>query len=106
LRAINVANIARPDHRFYIASLEEKAMGVALAIAEKETLGIYGVGTLPDHRRRGTSSALLAHAVREGRDAGAKTVTLQVMTGSYAESLYAKLGFETAFVSPIFVRGT
>jgi hypothetical protein len=47
---------------------------------------------------------LLAHVVREGRAQGAETVTLQALTGSYAQSLYEKLGFETAFVSKIFEK--
>lgn len=69
---------------------------------EQRTLGIYGVATLPAERRRGTSTALLAHAVEEGWAQGAETVTLQALTGSYAHSLYEKLGFENAFVSTIF----
>jgi GNAT superfamily N-acetyltransferase len=104
LRARNEPSLLREERRFYVASREGKPAGVLFTLLEQETLGIYGVATLPSQRKRGTSTALLGHAVREGRARGARTVTLQVQTGSYAESFYANLGFETAFVSRIFVR--
>jgi ribosomal protein S18 acetylase RimI-like enzyme len=104
LREHNGSNLYRDELRFYMASREGKPAGVLLTVLEQRTLGIYGVATLPTQRRRGMSTALLAHAVREGRMQGAETVTLQVQTGSYAQSLYEKLGFETAFVSKIFEK--
>jgi GNAT superfamily N-acetyltransferase len=104
LRERNGSNLHRDELRFYLASREGRPAGVLLTVVERGTLGVYGVATLPAERKRGTGTALLAHVVREGRAEGAGTVTLQVQTGSYAEALYEKLGFEAAFVSTIFGR--
>jgi ribosomal protein S18 acetylase RimI-like enzyme len=104
LRERNGSNLHREEQRFYVASRQGRPASVLLTVLEQRTLGIYGVGTLPAERKRGTSTALLAHVVREGRAQGAETVTLQVQTGSYAQSLYEKLGFESAFVSTIFEK--
>jgi N-acetylglutamate synthase-like GNAT family acetyltransferase len=104
LRERNGSNLHRDEQRFYLASREGRPAGVLLTVLEQRTLGIYGVATLPAERKRGTSTALLALVVREARAQGVETVTLQVLTGSYAQSLYEKLGFETAFVSTIFAK--
>lgn len=104
LRACNGANLHCDDLRFYLASREGRPVSVLLTVIEQSTLGIYGVATLPAERRRGSSTALLAHVVEEGWAEGAETVTLQALTGSYAQSLYEKLGFENAFVSTIFEK--
>ncbi|MFO0755783.1 MAG: GNAT family N-acetyltransferase [Byssovorax sp.] len=104
LRARNGSNLHRDELRFYVASREGVPASVLLTVLEQRTLGIYGVGALPAERNRGTSTALLAHAIRDGRAQGADTVTLQALAGAYAQSLYEKLGFETAFVSTIFEK--
>lgn len=104
LRGRNGSNLHRDEQRFYVASREGRSASVLLTVLEQGTLGIYGVATLPAERKRGTSAALLAHAIREGRAQGAETVTLQVQTGSYAQALYEKLGFESAFVSTIYEK--
>ena len=104
LRERNGSNLHRDEQRFYVASRKGRPASVLLTVLEQRTLGIYGVATLPAERKRGTSTALLAHVVREGRAQGAETVTLQAQTGSYAQSLYEKLGFESTFVSTIFEK--
>lgn len=104
LRKLNVSNLYRDEQRLYVASREGRPASVLLTVLEHSTLGIYGVATLPAERRRGTSTALLAHVVREGRAQGAEAVTLQAHTGSYAQSLYDKLGFASTFVSTIFEK--
>jgi ribosomal protein S18 acetylase RimI-like enzyme len=104
LRELNGSNLHRDELRFYMASRKGRPASVLLTVLEQRTLGIYGVATLPAERKRGTSTALLAHVLREAQAQGAETVTLQVLTGSYAQSLYEKLGFESAFVSTIFER--
>lgn len=104
LREHHGSNLHRDELRFYIASCDGRPASVLHTVLDGATLGIYGVATLPAERRRGTSTALLAQVVREGWARGVETVTLQAQTGSYAQSLYEKLGFESAFVSTIFER--
>jgi GNAT superfamily N-acetyltransferase len=106
LRPKNQANLSREGQCFYLCSSGGAPIGVTLTVRTGTTLGIYGVATLPEHRKRGVSTALLRRAVADGRERGAETITLQVTTGSYAESLYRKRGFQPSFVSPKFFRGS
>jgi GNAT superfamily N-acetyltransferase len=101
----NRSNLGRAGQRFYLASREGQPVGVTLTVATPGVVGIYAVTTLPEQRRTGVSRALLARAVADAHREGVEVVTLQVKTGSYAEGFYAKLGFSTAFVSPVFARG-
>lgn len=103
LREKNHSCLGRDLSRFYVASLAGEPVGVTILVRQAKTAGIYGVATLPAHRKKGVSTALLARAVEDGRR-GAEVLTLQVKTGSYAESLYEKLGFTAAFATPMFAR--
>lgn len=60
---------------------------------------ILAIATHPDHRRRGIAGALLAHALGEGRAAGAGLATLEVRRGNApAIALYERAGFRTVHV--------
>src|SRR5262249_3120161 len=87
--------LRRPDRR--------QACRLRLRVRHRSTLGIYAVATPPPFRRRGVSATPPARAIRDGRARGCATVTLQAAVGSYAEGLYARLGFATAFRSRAFV---
>jgi GNAT superfamily N-acetyltransferase len=100
----NLPNLGRADQRFYIASRAGIPVGITLAVATHAMVGIYAVATLPDQRRVGVSTALLARAVADGLASGAEIITLQVSTDSYAEGFYERLSFVPVFVSPGFVR--
>lgn len=100
----NQKNLGNEAQRFYIGSCAGVAAGVTLIVRSDDLVGVYAVGTLPEHRKKGVSAALLARAVNDANRFGTRNVTLQVKSGSYAEGLYRKLGFVEAFVSPIFVR--
>lgn len=100
----NRVSLGHEGERFYLASRAGQPVGVTLTVATPGVVGIYAVTTLPEHRRAGVSRALLARAVADARQDGAEVVSLQAMTGSYAEAFYGKLGFSTAFVSPVFAR--
>ena len=53
------------------------------------------VGTHPEHQRRGLGKALLAHALRRYRQAGARVVQVDSSADNVAsEALYRSLGFK------------
>ena len=56
--------------------------------------GIYGVGTLPEWRRRGLARALMEHVLADAQERGARTATLQ--STRMGQPLYESLGFEPA----------
>jgi len=65
---------------------------------------ISSVGTLPEHRRRGLASWLVAEELLRLHDAGARHASLYVdgqnPTGAF--DAYRKLGFELAFETEVW----
>jgi ribosomal protein S18 acetylase RimI-like enzyme len=86
---------------FYIAYLDHKPAGVCLFVLTDGVAGIYAVATLPEFRKKGVATTLMKRGIHDAREKGCQTITLQVSTGSYAESLYRKLGFDVRFIARI-----
>jgi [ribosomal protein S18]-alanine N-acetyltransferase len=64
-----------------------------------DELHINNLAVLPDERRQGVGSALLAHVLREGVRSGATRATLEVRrSNDAARSLYERFGFGVAGV--------
>ena len=104
LREANHHNLNNKNQKFYIGALNGKPLGVVLSVFTELMAGIYAVATLPEYRKKGVSAAILQKAIIDAKLRGCQVVTLQVVQGSYAETFYHKLGFETAFQTEIFVR--
>jgi ribosomal protein S18 acetylase RimI-like enzyme len=104
LKAANHRNLSNPHQAFYVGFFDGKPVGTTLLVETQGLAGIYAVATLPDYRKRGVGSSLMAQAIAEATQRGTQTITLQVVEGSYAESLYKKLGFKTDFSARIFSR--
>jgi len=65
-----------------------------LARAKNESGGIFTVGTLKEHRRRGVGTALTLHVLNDSLREGNTLHLLYVDKGDYAEHLYKRIGFE------------
>ena len=65
---------------------------------------VSSVGTLPEHRRRGLASWLVAEGLLRLRAAGARHSSLYVDGCNHTRAFdtYAKLGFEVAFVAEVW----
>jgi ribosomal protein S18 acetylase RimI-like enzyme len=63
---------------------------------------VENVYTLPAHRGRGCAGALVTHAARTARDAGAGVVFLVADSRGRARPLYRRLGFADAGLLPRF----
>jgi len=86
----------------------------ALALSQVETYStderpqpvgiISSVGTLPDHRRRGLATWLVAEALVRLRRAGARHASLYVdaLNPTRAFDAYRKLGFDLAFETEVW----
>jgi ribosomal protein S18 acetylase RimI-like enzyme len=86
--ALTVCRIQR-----YAADTRQQPVGI-----------ISSVGTLPEHRRRGLATWLVAEALRRLHGAGARHASLYVDGRSpmRAFDVYTKLGFELAFESEVW----
>jgi ribosomal protein S18 acetylase RimI-like enzyme len=77
----------------YSADLRPQPVGV-----------VSSVGTLPEHRRRGLATWLVAEALRRLHEAGARHASLYVdaWNPTGAVDAYRKLGFELAFETEVW----
>jgi len=105
LHSWNLKNYRSEDQGLYVGYIEGKAVGTCMSLIHDGVAGLYAVGTLAEYRKLGIAGALMKQAVLDAHSRGCEAVTLQVVTGSYAESFYEKLGFKTEFKVRIYKRG-
>ena len=94
----------RRGGKFYLAYVEGKPVGICFFLSLMKTGGIFGVGTVEEHRRRGIGTALTLHALMDSIKEGNNLHTLQTEKGGYAEQLYRKTGFEVDHTISYFVK--
>ena len=73
--------------------------------ARRQPVGIVSsVGTLPEHRRKGLATWLVAEALRRLKNDGARSASLYVdgWNETRAFDAYRKLGFELGFESEVW----
>ena len=102
MRNANHKNVGAQNQVFYVGFLAGQPVGSTLLVEKDGTAGIYAVATLPESRKQGVGSTLMAEAIKDANLRNCKVITLQVAQGSYAESLYINLGFKTEFTAKIF----
>jgi GNAT superfamily N-acetyltransferase len=96
----NQRAFALEDQRFYCLYCKGEAASVLLTVDSDDALGIYAVATPRGLRKRGLSSYLLASVCANAPST--RQICLQVMRGSDAERLYAKLGFVERFIVNVY----
>lgn len=101
-----LSGMLEPGNTFYLGYIDGQAVATLHLLRDGSTAGIYAVATAKAYRRRGVSSTLMARAIVDAQTAGCDLVCLSTDAGGYAEGLYARLGFETAFESALWVLET
>ncbi len=104
MREKNMTNASDINQHFYVGYDNGKPVGVCLSIIHNNLLGIYAVATLPEYRKQGVSAAIMKRAINDSQKSNIRSVTLQVMTNSYAHQFYKRLGFADAFHCDIFTH--
>jgi ribosomal protein S18 acetylase RimI-like enzyme len=98
------AILARPEHIFFIASVEGEAAGYAFAEiirrAESNTqcsydmMHLHHISVRPQYRRRGVGNALMKAVRAAGQELGITLVALDVWTfNKDARAFFARQGF-------------
>jgi GNAT superfamily N-acetyltransferase len=83
-----------PAPRCYaLLRAEGQPAAAGLCVLDGELAGIFSMRTQRGFRRRGLGGALLGALAAWARDAGARTLYLQVEDDNPARSLYARVGF-------------
>jgi ribosomal protein S18 acetylase RimI-like enzyme len=90
-----------PAGSHLVAEVEGRLVGYlrlkpATALPENaHVFGVFGLAVVPDGRRRGVATALLAAAEEHARARGARKLSLRVLsTNKGAQRLYERLGFQ------------
>lgn len=77
-----------------VVAFDDHVVGIGFAVLERGWAGIYGMGTAPEHRRKGVGGALLGALAVEARRHHGTHLYLQVETDNHpAQALYRGLGF-------------
>jgi ribosomal protein S18 acetylase RimI-like enzyme len=80
------------------ADLDGEPAGVGFGVVERGWLGVFGMGTRPDARRRGIATALLGALASSAAGHGATRCYLQVeVDNDAAQSLYRRAGYRRAY---------
>jgi GNAT superfamily N-acetyltransferase len=94
---------ATPGMVFYLGSVDGEPVSTALGCRCNDTVGIFNVATLPDHRGRGCGTALSARATGDGFAGGARLALLQ--SSAEGASVYRRVGFDSIETYNLFTRG-
>lgn len=90
------------DAEFYIGYAEGEPVASSALIATGRVAGVWNVGCIPSHRRRGLGEAMTWHAVRRGAELGCDLANLQA--SEMGQPIYARMGFEPVAAYRSFVR--
>lgn len=85
--------LAMPGVRLTLASLADGPAGFALTRTIIDETELLLLAVDPAHRRQGIGSALLDAAIDDARNAGSRTMFLEVRAGNGATRLYERHGF-------------
>jgi len=88
---VTPAVLARPEVRGYVGEVGDRPVATALSVTTGDAVAAFDVATVPEHRRRGYATALVARAVSDARAAGASWSWLQASDA--AAGLYERVGF-------------
>jgi ribosomal protein S18 acetylase RimI-like enzyme len=89
--AAALVDVSDSAARLYIARHEGRPAATVLARPEARDCGIYFVATAPEAQGRGLCSELLRQALRDAREGGCTTTSLEAT--KRGEPVYARLGY-------------
>lgn len=115
-RSLFAAELTDPDSRIWIvadttadpaAGGRRRTVGYGGVILLTDEAHIANVAVLPDQRRSGIGTRLVAALLEESRARGATAATLEVRTGNIAaRALYRQLGFVPVGTRPAYYTDT
>jgi N-acetylglutamate synthase-like GNAT family acetyltransferase len=94
------------DYRKYyvLAEISGQPVGVAALFTAGDLAGVYGVGTLFQHRNIGIGTAIMVHLMQLAHADHVSHIMLQTEAGSRVEHWYQQLGYETVFTAEYHIQ--
>lgn len=86
---------------FYLVSLDEKPIGTFMLFQTGKTIGIHGVGVIPEMRRKGLAEEIMKFTLNLSIDLNAEYAQLQA--SAMGKDIYTRLGFQDLFVIKNYV---
>lgn len=93
-----------PSMRLFGAYSEGRLIGGGSLAIYGSFAMLTGAAVLPDARRRGGQSALLAHRLEQARDAGCSLVTVTTEPGSKSQQNLHRAGFQLLYSRAVLVK--
>lgn len=91
------------NERYYIAHLDDKAVGCLKLVYEGAAVGIYAFGVLSERRRQGVGKRVLARALAIAEDQSRQRIWLEVEEENVpALALYHSCGFQETTIYGYF----
>ena len=88
----------------YVGYVNGEAVATAATITAGGAVGVYNVGTLPAHRRRGHGEAVVRHALEKARqESGCERTILQ--STEHGLGLYLSMGYRTVTNVNVYASG-
>ncbi len=91
-----------PGVTYYLGYAGGTPVSTALGFVHGDTVGIFNVGTPPEHRRRGYGAAITLRAAHDGFARGADLAWLQASQAG--EPVYRRLGFRAVSTYTLYSR--
>lgn len=82
--------------KFYLVHFEEKPIGTLTLFQTEKTMGIHGVGVIPEMRKKGFAEEIMKFALNKAIDADCEYAQLQA--SALGKGIYTRLGFEDLFL--------
>ncbi|WP_271782154.1 GNAT family N-acetyltransferase [Aquimarina algiphila] len=84
------------DIHYFLAYYQNQPIGTAITFQTQKTIGIHGVGIIPEMRKRGFASEIMKHLINIAIGGESDFMTLQA--SSMGKNVYLKLGFKEQFL--------
>jgi ribosomal protein S18 acetylase RimI-like enzyme len=94
-----------PPMSGWVGYINDKPISVVTTVIAADTVGVYSLGTLPQHQGRGYGETLLRHAVEEARkETGITRSILQTTDEGF--NLYLRMGYRVVTGFSVYTKET
>jgi GNAT superfamily N-acetyltransferase len=94
--------VSQPGVELYVGYVDGQPVASSALVASRGAAGVYNVGCVETHRRRGHGEAMTWHAVRRGRAWGCEIASLQA--SAMGQPVYERMGFRLVTGYRTFTR--